>query len=162
MCYDPDHYQYGISIHSLGPLLRLVEKGKVHVEDMIVSRRPQQSTASRCPDPASEPNKEKKRKSSTAITEEISSREFKKSKKDKKAEKLKIGSSSQPSETTHVMLEPPPSAPSEVASASGREGATPSYPPPEPRKGNVSLLLFYAYCIPPMTKGETDCKRVTL
>jgi hypothetical protein len=30
------------------------------------------------------------------------------------------------------------------------------YPLPAPRTGNVSILLFYAYCIPPMTKSKFD------
>ncbi|GAX79711.1 hypothetical protein CEUSTIGMA_g7152.t1 [Chlamydomonas eustigma] len=35
-------------------------------------------------------------------------------------------------------------------------GPASTYPPPTPRKGNVSILLFYAYCIPPMTKSGQD------
>ena len=43
-------------------------------------------------------------------------------------------------------------APEPSTSAPAAEPRT--YPPAAPRKGNVSLLLFYAYCKPQMTKGE--------
>ena len=46
----------------------------------------------------------------------------------------------------------PVEAPQPSTSAPSTEPRT--YPPPAPRKGNVSLLLFYAYCKPQMTKGE--------
>ena len=40
-----------------------------------------------------------------------------------------------------------------LATADGGAGpSSTSYPPPAPRKGNVTILLFYAYCKPHMTK----------
>ena len=45
-----------------------------------------------------------------------------------------------------------------AAAAETVDASTPStsYPPSVPPTGNVSLLLFYAYCQPQMTKSEQD------
>ena len=123
-------------------LCRLVSKGKVCVEEKVVSRAPRMGSA--------EKGKVPKSGSKRAAAEVSPERE------DQHAAAAAAAGGSKKARRAAAALKEAGEAAEAPAAAPAAEDAapTPSYPPSAPRTGNVTILLFYAYCVPPMTKGR--------
>jgi len=144
---------------------RLAKRGKVHVEDKIVSRKhapaggeaamhlEQPSSGLQRDKQSSGLQRDKKRRQTVEETsDQPGINESKKVREDKKASRTESRAASKPEAVESAA--PSEAATAAVGASDSSGAASTSYPPSLPRKGNVSLLLFYAYCVPPMTKGD--------
>lgn len=143
-------------------LSKLETRGKIVIENSVVKLKAKsvqcdEKAADVCESTtASKERKDKKRKVQEVVTEADAVKVDKVSKKKKATETVddteKKSKSDDVSTTTTAVSDGTESAPS----------AKKEYPPMEVQTGVNTILLFYAYCVPVMSRGESLRHEITL